>query len=77
MIHDQESITGRGLVGVCSGAATWVLGEVWSPVELALVVGHVGLTRDRGGSAVRQRAAHLLVLGLLRRAVHAVELRGT
>lgn len=66
-----------GLVGVCSRAATWVLGEVRSPVELALVVGRVGLTRDGGGSAVRQRAAHLLVLGLLRRAVHAVELRGT
>lgn len=54
-----------------------VLGEVRPPVELALVVGGVGLPGDRGGPAVRQRAAHLLVLRLLRRAVHAVELRST
>lgn len=26
---------------------TWVLGEVGSPVELVLVVGHVGLAGDR------------------------------
>lgn len=56
---------------------TLVLGEVWSTVELALVVGHVGLTCDRRGSAIRQGAPHLGVLGLLRRAVHAVELRST
>lgn len=46
-------------------------------VELALVVGHVGLTGDRRGSAVRQRASHLLGLGRLCRAVHAVELSST
>lgn len=57
--------------------ATLVLGEVWSPVELALVVGHVGLTGDGRRPAVRQRASHLLVLGRLSRAVHAVELRRT
>lgn len=66
---------------MCSGAAgvggTLVLGEVWSTVELGLVVGHVGLTGDGRGSAVRQRAAHRLVLGRLHRAVHAVELRST
>ncbi len=58
-------------------SGTLVLGEVWSTVELALAVGHVGLAGDGRGSAVRQRASHLLVLGLLRRAVHAVELRST
>lgn len=51
-------------------------------VQLALVVHHVvGLTGDGGGSAVRQGAAHqrdlVLMLLLLHRAVHAVELRGT
>lgn len=56
---------------------TLVLGEVWPAVELALVVGHAGLTGDRRGPAVRQRASHLLVLGRLHRAVHAVELRST
>ena len=54
---------------------TLVLGEVGSSVELALVVWHVGLPGDRRGSAVRQRASHLLARRLLRRAVHAVELR--
>lgn len=56
---------------------TLVLGEVGSTVELALVVWHVGLSGDRRGSAVRQGASYLLVWGLLRRAVHAVELRST
>lgn len=56
---------------------TLVLGKVRPPVELTLVVGGVGLPSDRGGPAVRQRAAHLLVLRLLHRAVHAVELRST
>lgn len=54
-----------------------VLGEVRPPVELALVVGGVGLPGDGGGPAVRQRAAHLLVLWLLHGAIHAVELRST
>lgn len=56
---------------------TLILGKVRPPVELALVVGGVGLPGDGGGPAVRQRAAHLLVLRLLHRAVHAVELRST
>lgn len=56
---------------------TLVLGEVRPAVELALVVDHAGLAGDRRGSAVRQRAANRLVLGLLRWAVHAVELRST
>jgi len=51
---------------------TLALVEVGPPVELAL--GHVGLTGDGGGAAVRQRAAHLRVQGRLRRAIHAVEL---
>lgn len=51
--------------------------EVGSAVQLALVVGQVGLASDGGGPAVRQGAPYWWVLGLLRRAVHAVELRRT
>lgn len=54
---------------------TWVLGVVGPPVELGGVVGRVGLPGDGVRPAVRQGAPHLLVLGLLERAVHAVELR--
>lgn len=57
--------------------STLVLDEVRPSVELVLVVGHVGLPGDGRGPAVRQGAAHRQVLGLLRRAVHAVELRST
>lgn len=58
----------------CGLWLTLVLGEVRPAVQLALVVRHVGLPGDGGGSAVGQRAPHLLALGLLHGAVHAVEL---
>lgn len=54
---------------------TLVLDKVWPTIELALVVGHAGLTGDRRRSTVWQGASHLLALWLLHRAVHAVELR--
>lgn len=57
--------------------STLILGKVWPPVKLVLVVGHVGLTSDGRGSAVWQGASHRRVRRLLRGAVHAVELRST
>lgn len=57
-----------------SASATLVLAEVEAAVQLVLGVSGVGLTGDRGGSAVGQRTPHLLVLGLLRGSIHAVEL---
>lgn len=77
MFKNLAMIYGHKMCAHTHVSSTLVLGEVRSPVELALVVRHVGLTGDGRGSAVRQRASHLRVLGLLHRAVHAVELRST